>query len=310
MEIFIENGSLISKEKWEQKIDLIRHEVKANIENDRKNNIGYEELKNNLKHKIIESVKNRMPGKEFGIFFSGGVDSTTIAFICKSLNGNFTCYNVGFKDGDMKEAPDFIEARKVAEKLSFPLVAKSYNIEEAEKIIREVVNILAKPKELAADYVVKVGVASVVVAAKKIAKQNIFFSGLGSEEIFAGYQRHAESEDINEECWNGLKKMWSRDLERDCRIASYLGISILTPFLDRDVIIAAMRINSENKINENHKKVILREISEEIGVDKEFAWRKKQGAQYGSKFDKALERLAKKYNQKYKKDYLLNLNKI
>ncbi len=162
-------------------------------------------------------------------------------------------------------------------------------------------------QEINADFVVKVGVASVVVAVSKIADDKIFFSGLGSEEIFAGYHRHEKSDDIHEECWKGLKNMWARDLVRDCAIGVSLGMDLRTPFLDRDVIVNAMRINSSRKINKDHKKVILREIAEELGLPKEFAWRKKMGAQYGSRFDRALERLGKKENiddDKCKKEYL------
>ena len=39
----------------------------------------------------------------------------------------------------------------------------------------------------------------------------------------------------------------------------------------------------------------------------EFAWRKKIAAQYGSGFDKAMEKLAKRNKFKTKKEYLLSL---
>ena len=42
-------------------------------------------------------------------------------------------------------------------------------------------------------------------------------------------------------------------------------------------------------------------------MPKEVAWRKKQAAQYGSKFDRAIFRLAHADKFKYKKDYLKSL---
>ena len=49
------------------------------------------------------------------------------------------------------------------------------------------------------------------------------------------------------------------------------------------------------------------EIAEDLGLPKKIAWRKKKAAQYGSKFDKALQRLMSKAGFKFKKDYLNSL---
>ena len=304
MELFFNNGTLISEQEWHAKITALRSEVEEKIQEDRTKGRTYEQLKEELKTNIFKAIQQRIPAEPFGIFFSGGLDSTTIAFICKLLEKEFTCYNVGFKEGMMQDAPDFIEARKGAEQLEIPLVAKQYGLDEAETIIQEVIAQLPTPATVDADYVVKIGVAAVVVAARRIAIERIFFSGLGSEEIFAGYQRHERAHNINDECWRGLFQMWSRDLVRDCTIARHLGIDVRTPFLDRDVIVTALRIDGKRKVRDGHKKVVLREIAEELGLSREQAWRKKMGAQYGSRFDTALEKLAKKYAHSYKRDYL------
>ncbi|HME87078.1 MAG TPA: asparagine synthase-related protein, partial [Candidatus Nanoarchaeia archaeon] len=81
------------------------------------------------------------------------------------------------------------------------------------------------------------------------------------------------------------------------------------PLLDEDVIIEAMKFEGDKKINAEHKKIILREIAEELGLPKEFAWRKKQGAQYGSKFDRAIEKLAKMNGFFYKQEYIEHILK-
>ena len=116
-----------------------------------------------------------------------------------------------------------------------------------------------------------------------------------------------KAKDANKECWNGLKNMWKRDLERDYTIGKEIGIDIRTPLMDEDVIKIAMQIDASKKINKSHKKIVFREIAEDLGLKKEFAWRKKVGAQYGSKFDRAIEKLAKKNRFKTKGDYLESL---
>ena len=65
-----------------------------------------------------------------------------------------------------------------------------------------------------------------------------------------------------------------------------------------------MKIDESLKMNEDYKKVILRETAESLGLNKEFCWRKKKAAQYGSYFDKVLTKLAKK--QKVTKKELLS----
>jgi len=292
----IDEKGLVPKETW------------ANVVENLKRKTSGEGNKEKLKQTIIEAVKKRIPEQPFAVFFSGGVDSALIALICKKLNLDFTCYTVGFQHEKSELPQDIIYARELAKKLNLNHVEKLFGIREARDIIKEAVKIFPKPEEFNTEYFVTIDVASVVIAAKSIAKEKIFFSGLGSEEIFAGYNRHCKVDDINSECWRGLKEMWSRDLKRDTTLGKALDIDLLVPFLDEDVIIEAMKIEGSKKINDKHKKVILREIAEELGLPKEFAWRKKQGAQYGSRFDKAVEKLAKLSNMSSKREYIESLS--
>ena len=291
-EVWLEKGHLIPEEKWIKLVDGLKGEGKIQLK---------DEAIKKLKEEFFSAIKNRAPKNKFGIFFSGGVDSTFIAAICKSLGLEFICYCVGFQEGT-KEPEDITEAKKVAKELGLELKYKIFNLNEAEKIIEKTVCIL---KEVDKTDVVNIGVGAVVVAATELgAKDGVkeFFSGLGSEEIFAGYDRHSKAENVDKECWDGLKKMWGRDLVRDFNLAKPFGIKINTPFLDEQIIKLAMELPVEWKIDKDRKKIILREVAEEfLG---EFAWRKKKAAQYGSCFDKAIAKLAKKEGLKLKKDYL------
>ena len=171
-------------------------------------------------------------------------------------------------------------------------------------------------KILASYDIVWVSVGSVLYATAKLALNDnvkVLFGGLGTEEIFAGYQRHEESfknndfEALHRECWSGLRNMWQRDLLRDFKIAKHLGIELRTPYMDEEVIKAAMSIHPMYKLDQEQKKIILREAAEEFGLDKEFARRKKKAAQYGSNFIKGIDKLAKKHGFQAKKEYLQSL---
>ncbi len=278
----------MNKKQW---FDFINSLITDNIIENKK------KAKELLEKELINSIKKRIPDKKFGILFSGGVDSSTIALIAKNFSKNFICYTVGFKNSE-----DVKYAKLVAKKLKIKLKIKILELEDIEKIIKKLVKILSNVD------VVSIGVGLVTYSASELAKKdkiNVIFTGLGSEEIFAGYQRHKEAEDINEECWNGLKQMFERDLMRDIPIGEYLKVKFETPFLDENVIKTAMQIPAKYKIDKENK-LILREISYDLGL-KEFAFRKKKAAQYGSNFIKALDKIAKKNGFKYKKEYLQSL---
>jgi len=282
---------LISEKEWKYEINKLK--AKKTIDNK-------EEIKDLLKKELVYTIEKSLPKGRFGILFSGGVDSTLIAFICKKLKKDFICYSVGLKDSKDLEA-----ARKVAKVYGFKLKHKLISLDEAERIIKKTVKILGKLTN-----VVNVGVGAVEIACFEIAKEDkitYLFGGLGSEEIFAGYQRHELSKDINKECFAGLKNMWQRDLLRDTTLADKYKVNLITPFLDKDLIKLALQIPSTFKIKGEIKKYILRKAALDLGLKKEFAFRKKKAAQYGSNFDKAIQKLAKLHGFKYKKDYLASL---
>ncbi len=295
----VKEGKLIPEELWIRFVNSLENRFDDLETNN-------ERAKRETAESIINAVKKRLITK-FGILFSGGVDSSLIAFVAKQLKFNFTCYTVGLEGSD-----DIEWAKKVVKEYRFNFKYKVLNINEFENVVKEVVKILND-----AD-IVKVSVGSVLYAAGKLALangDNILFGGLGSEEVFAGYHRHEEAlqnnnfEALHKECWNGLRNMWKRDLIRDFTIAKALGLNLRTPFLDKELIKTAMNIHPMFKIDKNNKKIILREAAEFIGLKKEFAWRKKQAAQYGSNFVNGIEKLAKKSGFKFKKDYLQSLLK-
>lgn len=296
MEIYLKNNHLIRKEEWIKKINNLRSKE---LIKDKK------QAKKQLKKIIIESIKKRIPGRKFGVLFSGGVDSSLITFLSQKLGGDFICYTVGFQDGKTKIPQDIVEAKKVAKKFNFPLKYKIFNLKEAEGIIKKTISLLKKVNKVD---VVNIGVGAVILAALELGKKdkiNCFFSGLGSEELFAGYERHRQSKKVNQECWKGLKEMWERDLVRDFNLAKSLEVKISTPFLDQELIKYALKLPADWKISKRGSKLILREVAAEfLG---KFAWRQKKAAQYGSCFDKALEKLAKKEGFKSKGEWLKSL---
>ncbi len=269
-----------------------------------------EKIVKELEEKLFFAVAKRLEGIDhFGILFSGGIDSTLLAFISKKLGKNFTCYTAAFADGNTRDAPDLLQAQEVAEKLGFALKTKILTLDETERAVRDVVRIIETTD------VVKVGVALPFYVCSQMAAADghkVLLSGLGSEELFAGYQRHLDvlknKGNVNEECLRGLSLLWDRDLYRDDLVTMAHTVELRLPFLDYDLIRYSLAVPAKYKLNEEQNKVILREVAQRMGVPSSLASRKKIAAQYGSNFDKALEKLAKKNGMKSKKEWLESLH--
>jgi len=309
-EFYIKDDRLISKNEWQDIINSFKLAPEIDIP----------------EHKIVlevrrlfeQAVKQRLEGADsVGICFSGGLDSSYIAALCKRYGVNFTCYTVGFRDGNFKDPDDVIEAIRVAEHLKLDDDEFRYNIldiKELEKVFGKAYVILRAAEKLhgvAMTDVVNVEVASVEIAAHNLAikdradRMAYFFSGLGSEEIFAGYDRHRKNPS-NEECKNGLVNMYDRDMLRDSAVPKASGFSFMTPFLDEELVRYSLKIPIRYKVDEDSNKIILRKSAEDILGN--FAKRPKKAAQYGSSFDRGLSKIALLHGYKLKKDYLKSLN--
>jgi len=287
----VRNENLIGKDEWNKYINGL----KIN-----KPETNKEKCRELVKESLVNSIKKRTINLgKFGILFSGSIDSSVIALVCKQLGCDFRCYTVG-----LENSKDIEYAKKVADSININLKTRTIKLNEVERLLRKVIKITEKRD------VVNVGVGCVVYAAIELAKKDntpFVLTGMGADELFAGYARFEKVKDIKKECISSIKNIYN-DMERDFLVADEMKAKIITPFMDEDIIKAAMQIPSEYKIKNNVRKYILREIALDLGLQNEFAFRKKTAAQYGSGINKAISRLTKKNNFKYKKDYLKSLS--
>ena len=257
----------------------------------KKNKSADAEIIKITKDLLINAIHKRVPEKKFGILFSGGIDSVFIAKVLKDLGYEFTCYATALDDEKMGESHDLIAAQEAASELGLNLKIKRLKVDDVKELLKEVVPLVEE------NNVVKVGVALTIYSAANLAKEDnvkVIFSGLGSEELFAGYARHKDSNNINQECLSGLLKLYERDLYRDDVVAMKNNMEIRLPFLDTKLVEYSLTIPEHLKLDKIENKKILRTIAQNIGIPEKLAKKKKVAAQYGSKMDRAIQRISEK----------------
>ncbi|MFB6100047.1 MAG: diphthine--ammonia ligase [Candidatus Nanohalobium sp.] len=278
-----------------EKLDFEQREFfEINVEEEKELDQAAEEIR----EKFLKAVEKRIPKGDVGLLFSGGVDSTLIAAALQELGKDFTAYTAGIQHGNVNAPRDMDWAAKVAEEMGIKLEVYEADLEEVEEALPKIADWISSTS------VVKNGVALPFHFSLKdhADEGQVVFSGLGSEQLYAGY--HRQQGYLNKECLSGLRRIFEGDLYRDNVISFRNGREIRLPFLDHELVENALTIPEEYKVKDDYRKYVLRKAAEKLGVPEKVAWRGKTAAQYGSNFDKAIDRLAKDNGFDHKQSYL------
>jgi len=267
-----------------------------------------------IKKLLTSAVEKRIPEKSFGLLLSGGLDSSLIGkLITKTApKKKFVGLFAGVFDpvAGLLEPKDFEFAQNAAKLLGCELVTKKVFVPELEANLPKIISLIESTDPI------RVGVACTIYFATKEASElglKVVISGLGADELFAGYYRFKDSNDINKDCYSYLIKMYENDLYFEDIVCMGNKLELRVPFLDRALVESSIYLNPKLKISKEKitkqivNKKILRDIALGLKLPKNIALREKKAAQYGSNFDKAIEFLAKKHGFKSKADYLNSL---
>lgn len=262
----------------------------------------YDAVKDNVSDKAVlrqaleDSVKRQlMSDVPYGVLLSGGLDSSLTAAIAKSYAGKRI-------ESDSEEdawypqlhsfaiglvgSPDLAASRTVAQKIGTIHHEVTFTVQEGLDAIRDVVYHLetydittiraSTPMYLLARVIKSMGIKMVL-------------SGEGADEIFGGYlyfHKAPDAEAFHQETVRKLSKLHLYDNLRANKSLAAWGVEGRVPFLDKEFIDVAMRLNPTDKMCGGGKieKHILRETFEDY-LPEEVAWRQKEQFSDGVGYD-------------------------
>ena len=257
---------------------------------------GNSTSKEDLTEALETAVKRQlMTDVPYGVLLSGGLDSSITSAVAK----RFAAMRI--EDDEQSEAwwpqlhsfavglegaPDLIAAREVADKIGTVHHEMTYTIQEGLDAIRDVIYHIET-------YDVTTIRAStpMYLLARKIKAMGIkmVLSGEGADEIFGGYlyfHKAPNAKEFHEETVRKLLALNMFDCARANKSLAAWGVEGRVPFLDKEFIDVAMRLNPEDKMCGNGKmeKHILRDCFEDYLPDS-IAWRQKEQFSDGVGYD-------------------------
>ena len=240
-----------------------------------------------LREALEEAVRRQlMSDVPYGVLLSGGLDSSVISAIAK----RFAARRVetdGQKEAwwpqlhsfaiGLRGAPDLAKAREVANYIGTVHHEINYTIQEGLDAVRDVIYYIetydvttvraSTPMYLLARVIKSMGIKMVL-------------SGEGADEVFGGYLYFHKAPDaraFHEETVRKLSKLYLYDCLRANKALSAWGVEGRVPFLDKEFLDVAMRLNPQAKMcpGKTIEKRIVREAFADMLPDT-VAWRQKE----------------------------------
>lgn len=241
------------------------------------------ELRRALEDAVHRQLMSDVP---YAVLLSGGLDSSIISAVAKKFSA------MRIETNDMKEAwwpqlhsfsvglkgsPDLAAAKKVAEHIGTVHHEIIFTIQEGLDAISDVIYHLetydvttvraSTPMYLLARVIKSMGVKMVL-------------TGEGADEVFGGYlyfHKAPDPKSFHDETVRKLSKLHLYDCLRANKSLAAWGIEGRVPFLDKEFLDVAMRLNPADKMAGNGRleKYILRKAFEDI-LPASVVWRQKE----------------------------------
>jgi asparagine synthase (glutamine-hydrolysing) len=247
------------------------------------NPTSIEDLQQSLEDAVHRQLMSDVP---YGVLLSGGLDSSITSALAKKFakkriesddtNEAWWPQLHSFSVG-LVGSPDLAAAQKVAKHIGTVHHEVTFTVQEGLDAIRDVIYHLetydittvraSTPMYLLARVIKSMGIKMVL-------------SGEGADEVFGGYlyfHKAPDAKEFHDETVRKLDKLYQYDCLRANKSLAAWGIEGRVPFLDKEFMDVAMRINPQDKMitPERMEKWVLRKAFEEY-LPESVAWRQKE----------------------------------
>jgi len=207
--------------------------------------------KDALKKTLVEAIKKRIPKneKQFGVFLSGGLDSSIIASIVAKYADNVIYYTLGNTD-------DLSYVNLLAKQLNL----KIKNVELAKSTeLSELIDKVVYHTESYNPSIISNGLATYLLS-QEAHKDGlkVILSGEGADELFCGYPVSKNVNEWYEKRDELIENMHFTELRRLDLASMAHTIEIRCPFLDRKVYSVSNDCKAKDLISDFQGKQILR----------------------------------------------------
>jgi asparagine synthase (glutamine-hydrolysing) len=248
---------------------------------------------------LEQSIKRRVQGlKEVAVAFSGGLDSSLVAFLTSKQGVKVNLLHVSLEN--QEETQDAIEA---AEALNLPLQVDLFKDSDVERILPKVVELIEEADPVKAS----IGVPFYWVAEKAAeAGFKVLLAGQGADELFGGYQRYVteycqdDGEAARKTMYSDVVRIHESNLERDLKITSFHDVELRVPFGSFDLAEFALSLPVQFKIEnkpDTLRKLVLRKAALDAGLPTLIAEKPKRAVQYSTGINTAIKRIAKTHEK-------------
>ncbi len=221
--------------------------------------------------------------KDPGVLLSGGIDSSTISTYVSRHFSTYTLLSMG--TSQTKDRP-FIEI--MSKFLNYPFEWIEITPESVSEHIKTVSSLLQKKdiEPSAMQISLAMGYFLTFMHAHKLGITQIV-TGQGPDILFAGYHKYKTSENINADIKKDLTLL-ETDKKRDGAMAAYFGITLINPYLEKEVVDFSLTVPPEYKIKNGVEKYVLRQLAIMKGLPSEIINRPKKAFQYSTGVQKVV----------------------
>ena len=255
--------------------------------------VDFETVKNNptriedLHNALSEAVHRQlMSDVPYGVLLSGGLDSSITSALAKKFSSKriesedtqdawwpqLHSFSVG-----LEGSPDLAAAKKVSEHIGSIHHEVIFTIQEGLDAIKDVIYHLETY-----DITTVRASTPMFLMARSIKSHGIkmVLSGEGADELFGGYlyfHKAPSAMEFHNETVRKLHKLHQYDCLRANKSLAAWGIEGRVPFLDKEFIDVAMRINPQDKMisKERMEKWVVRKAFEDY-LPESVTWRQKE----------------------------------